>query len=303
MSKQSEIHPVVPENFSAKHTNPTLNVLPGSDPSLFGTERDTIHCAFYLKTGACRFGPSCSKAHPYPVSSPVILLRNFYEPLYGALKRDVQLNEDEDEDLEIDESEAYNHFQEFYADTAPELRQFGEIVQLKVCRNHAPHLRGNVYVQYKNDEDAMRAIRSLNGRYYAGRPITTELSPVTHWKTAVCGMSDKNQCPRGRQCNFLHVFRNPNGEYDLVRENERRERPNAERQEREREYNERQEREHIQHYDQERRHYERGHEYRAEGRGRDEHRREYRRHDHSQYHRKRTREYDNERDDRKKYKR
>jgi hypothetical protein len=276
-----------------------------------------VHCAFYLKTGACRFGPACSKAHPYPVSSPVILLRNFYAPLYGALKREVQLDEDEDEDLEIDETEAYNHFQEFYADTVPELRQFGEIVQLKVCRNHAPHLCGNVYVQYKNDEDAMRAIRSLNGRFYAGRAISTELSPVTHWKTAVCGLFDKNQCPRGRHCNFLHVFRNPNGEYDLQRDTEKRERGGEEREypshqreraraSREHHHSERvrprEEREHRhsreRHHDRHEAHRQRTHDHREQQRGYET------RESQPHHHRKREREYeDHEHGERKKHKR
>lgn len=214
----------------------------------------------------------------------------------------------------MDETEAYNHFQEFYADTVPELRQFGEIVQLKVCRNHAPHLGGNVYVQYRSDDDAMRAIRSLNGRFYAGRRISTELSPVTNWKTAICGLFDKNQCPRGRQCNFLHVFRNPNGEYDLQRDGERRgdERDRHDR-DRERRSVDREHHRHgteHRHSRSDREHAPR--EYYQHGdkeRGRDEHAhrdREHHGHDGRayQHHRKREREYDeHEHGERKKHKR
>ena len=38
---------------------------------------------------------------------------------------------------------------------------------------------------------------------------------MTKWKSAVCGLADKNACPRGKLCNFLHVFRNPKGAFPL----------------------------------------------------------------------------------------
>lgn len=87
-------------------------------------------------------------------------------------------------------------------------------MQLKVCQNRAPHLRGNVYVQYRRLEDAIAAYQGLNGRWYAGKQITIQFSPVTNWKLAICGLYDKNQCPHGKACNFLHPFRNPKGEYE-----------------------------------------------------------------------------------------
>ncbi|EGW05848.1 U2 small nuclear ribonucleoprotein auxiliary factor 35 kDa subunit-related protein 1 [Cricetulus griseus] len=30
---------------------------------------------------------------------------------------------------------------------------------------------------------------------------------------AICGLFEVQQCPRGKHCNFLHVFRNPNNEF------------------------------------------------------------------------------------------
>lgn len=47
----------------------------------FGTEKDPLHCAFFLKTGSCRFGDRCGKGHPYPTLSPTILLKNMYDGL------------------------------------------------------------------------------------------------------------------------------------------------------------------------------------------------------------------------------
>lgn len=44
----------------------------------FGTEQDKAHCPFHLKTGACRFGSSCSRIHFYPDKSCTLLIKNMY---------------------------------------------------------------------------------------------------------------------------------------------------------------------------------------------------------------------------------
>ena len=51
--------------------------------------------------------------------------------------------------LEYEDSELYHSFQDFYDDIVPEFKSVGRVVNIKVCCNHEPHLRGNVYVQYK----------------------------------------------------------------------------------------------------------------------------------------------------------
>ncbi len=50
--------------------------------------------------------------------------------------------------LEYDDSELYKSFVEFYNDVVPEFKSVGRVVQFKVCCNHEPHLRGNVYIQF-----------------------------------------------------------------------------------------------------------------------------------------------------------
>lgn len=50
------------------------------------------------------------------------------------------------------------------------------------------HLRGNVYIQYSNNEEAKKALESINGRWYAGKQLRYEFCPVTKWKPAICGM-------------------------------------------------------------------------------------------------------------------
>jgi len=178
---------------------------------LYGTERDNYHCAFYLKTGSCRYGAGCGKYHPYPRISETVLFKNMYDGL-GLTE---VLDEDADDSLMYDEEEVKKHYGEFYNDVVPEFRKFGELVQFKTCRNYAQHLRGNVYVQYNTLEAALAAFNAFNGRYYAAKRLLPEFAPVTNWQQAVCGLFDKGRCPRGKACNFLHVFRNPNNEYPL----------------------------------------------------------------------------------------
>ncbi|KAL8170571.1 hypothetical protein V2J09_022375 [Rumex salicifolius] len=175
----------------------------------FGTEQDKAHCPFHLKTGACRFGTRCSRVHFYPDKSCTILMKN----MYGGLG----LMWEQDEGLEHTDEEIEHSFEEFYEDVHTEFLKFGEIVNFKVCRNSSPHLRGNVYVHYKSLESAVLAYQSTNGRYFAGKQVSCEFVNLTRWKVAICGeymRSRLKTCSRGSACNFIHCFRNPDGEYE-----------------------------------------------------------------------------------------
>uniref|UniRef100_A0A8R1DIZ9 C3H1-type domain-containing protein n=1 Tax=Caenorhabditis japonica TaxID=281687 RepID=A0A8R1DIZ9_CAEJA len=46
--------------------------------SIYGTEKDKVNCSFFFKTGACRHGDKCSRAHHTPTFSPTVVLKNFY---------------------------------------------------------------------------------------------------------------------------------------------------------------------------------------------------------------------------------
>nr|XP_023904779.1 zinc finger CCCH domain-containing protein 5 isoform X2 [Quercus suber] len=108
-------------------------------------------------------------------------------------------------------------YEEFYEDVHTEFLKFGEIVNFKVCRNGAFHLRGNVYVQYKSLDSAVLVYNSINGRYFAGKQISCEFVNVTRWKVAICGEYMKSRfktCSHGTACNFIHCFRNPGGDYE-----------------------------------------------------------------------------------------
>ncbi|GMP98957.1 hypothetical protein CsSME_00046633 [Camellia sinensis var. sinensis] len=66
---------------------------------------------------------------------------------------------------------------------------------------------GNVYVQFREEEHAANALRNLTGRFYAGRPIIVDFSPVTDFREATCRQYEENACNRGGYCNFMHLKR------------------------------------------------------------------------------------------------
>ena len=41
-------------------------------------------------------------------------------------------------------------------------------------------------MQFRSEEDAERAVNELNDRWFGGRPIYAELSPVTDFREACC---------------------------------------------------------------------------------------------------------------------
>ena len=50
---------------------------------------------------------------------------------------------------------------------------------------------GNVYVKFRREEDAEKAVKELNNRWFGGRPIYAELSPVTDFREACCRKSEQ----------------------------------------------------------------------------------------------------------------
>ncbi|KAF3325534.1 Splicing factor U2af small subunit A [Carex littledalei] len=167
--------------------------------SIFGTEKDRVNCPFYFKIGACRHGDRCSRLHNRPTISPTLLLSNMYQrPDMITPGIDAQGNP-------IDPNKMQEHFEDFYEDIYEELSKFGEIESLNVCDNLADHMIGNVYVQFREEEQAAAALRALQGRFYSGRPIIVDFSPVTDFREATCRQFEENSCNRGGYCNFMHV--------------------------------------------------------------------------------------------------
>ncbi|XP_028256916.1 U2 small nuclear ribonucleoprotein auxiliary factor 35 kDa subunit-related protein 2 [Parambassis ranga] len=177
----------------------------------FGTERDIANCPFFLKTGSCRFGDRCSRKHIYPTASPTLMIRSMFKTF--GMEESRRDDYDIDACLEHSEEDLQEAFLEFYRDVLPEFKSVGKVVQFKVSCNYELHLRGNVYIQFDTEEQCKEAFIKFNGRWYAGRQLHCELCPVTRWKNAICGLYDRQKCPKGKHCNFLHVFRNPGNEF------------------------------------------------------------------------------------------
>jgi len=159
--------------------------------SIFGTEKDKVNCPFYFKIGACRHGDKCERRHNKPSLSQTLVIPHMYQnPV-------VQLG--------YDDKKAQEEFEEFYEDIFEELSKFGEIEDLNVCDNVCDHLMGNVYVKFSKEEEAEKAFAALAGRFYAGKPLIAEYSPVTDFREASCRQYEMNECTRGGHCNFMHL--------------------------------------------------------------------------------------------------
>ncbi|KAF7823280.1 splicing factor U2af small subunit B-like [Senna tora] len=169
--------------------------------SIFGTEKDRVNCPFYFKIGACRHGDRCSRLHTKPSISPTLLLSNMYQ------RPDMITPGVDAQGQPIDPRKIQEHFEEFYEDLFEELSKYGEIESLNICDNLADHMVGNVYVQFREEEHAANALRNLTGRFYAGRPIIVDFSPVTDFREATCRQYEENTCNRGGYCNFMHLKR------------------------------------------------------------------------------------------------
>ncbi|BFZ14338.1 hypothetical protein BsWGS_17405 [Bradybaena similaris] len=168
--------------------------------SIFGTEKDKVNCSFYFKIGACRHGDRCSRLHNRPTFSQTILLQNLYlNPQNAALTADGS-------HIVVDDVEAQQEYDAFFEEVFTELEdKYGEIEEMNVCDNLGDHLVGNVYVRFRREEDAERAVAHLNNRWFNGRPINCELSPVTDFREACCRQYEMGECTRGGFCNFMHL--------------------------------------------------------------------------------------------------
>ncbi|KAJ4970116.1 hypothetical protein NE237_003215 [Protea cynaroides] len=167
--------------------------------SIFGTEKDRVNCPFYFKIGACRHGDRCSRLHTKPSISPTLLIANMYQ------RPDMITPGIDPQGQAIDPHKVQEHFENFYEDLFEELSKYGEIESLNICDNLADHMVGNVYVQFREEDHAANAVKNLNGRFYAGRPIMADFSPVTDFREATCRQYEENTCNRGGYCNFMHL--------------------------------------------------------------------------------------------------
>ncbi|KAL3898073.1 MAG: hypothetical protein SGCHY_002985 [Lobulomycetales sp.] len=172
--------------------------------SIYGTEKDKVNCSFYYKIGACRHGDRCrypspalmpaSRKHMKPTFSQTIKICSVYRnPMHSTMAH------------QYSPDQLQEHFDLFFEDMFLEIAKFGEIEELKICDNVGDHLIGNVYVRFANEDDAQRAVDSLNTRFYAAKPLHAELSPVTDFRESCCRQYEERGCDRKGFCNFMHL--------------------------------------------------------------------------------------------------
>ncbi|CXI44063.1 splicing factor U2AF small subunit, putative [Plasmodium berghei] len=167
---------------------------------IIGTEEDRVNCPFFWKIGACRHGDQCSRSHYKPNSAQTLVIRHMYDnPPMAVAIAEGQMVDDEVLD------QAADHFEEFYEEVFDELMKYGEIEDMVVCDNIGDHIIGNVYIKYTHEDYAEKAIKELNGRFYAGKPLQIEYTPVTDFREARCRQFVDGQCRRGGYCNFMHI--------------------------------------------------------------------------------------------------
>jgi len=161
--------------------------------SVHGTEVDRINCPFYYKMGSCRHGPLCSRQHNYPIVSSTILFPHLWVG---------NINNISFEDFCRD---IYNTCSE----------ECGSVRSLSILDNNVPHLKGNVYVSFENEEAAVTCQKLMHGRFYNGRIVVAEFSSVCDIDSfnceGRCRQYDRNLCNRGDSCNYLHVKKKNQG--------------------------------------------------------------------------------------------
>lgn len=190
---------------------------------IHGTEEDKVNCPFYFKIGACRHADRCSRIHHRPAFSQTILIKHIYN--HPVREAELNLlasgqdrttasaniinlkngNEGGNPIVDIDPKKAMEDFLVFFEDFYAELSKFGHLECLHICDNLGDHMVGHVYAKFTNEDEAADALNILNGRYYNGKKMEVEFSPVTDFREARCRDFDEDTCSRGGFCNFMHV--------------------------------------------------------------------------------------------------
>lgn len=181
--------------------------------SIHGTERDRVNCPFYYKMGACRHGERCSRLHHKPLSSSTLLLTNMYYSPEQIRATAAAAGLPPPAISSRDES---THFDRFYIDVWREMGKYGRVDELHVCGNLSDHLAGNTYVKFHDEDAAAAALVALDSRWYAGRPVQADLSPVAHFREARCRPFEEGECNRGDYCNFMHLCKLSDGAYEQL---------------------------------------------------------------------------------------
>lgn len=181
---------------------------------VFATEEDRVNCPFYFKIGACRNGDRCNRSHVRPTASQTLMVSHLYPNTPESLSI---ANDDEWDDDQY--ARAQEHIESFYEEVFLELQAFGEIEDLVVLDNVSDHMQGNVYCKYYEESATEKAVKALTNRFYGGKLVQAEYTPVTDFREARCRAFHETRCARGGLCNFMHIKHIPRAvKRRLVRE-------------------------------------------------------------------------------------
>ena len=165
----------------------------------FGTEEDEVNCPFYFKIGACRHGDTCKREHHRPPFSQTIVLKHMY---YNPMIPHINAGQSAES---MDRNTMQEVLDDFLEEIVIECSKYGNLEDVQVLENLGEHMIGSVYVKYDDEEEAAEAMEKLNGRYFAGRVLSAEYSPVTDFRDSRCRTFDEGHCDRGAFCNYMHV--------------------------------------------------------------------------------------------------
>lgn len=189
--------------------------------SHYRNNNKTNDCQFWTKVGSCRHGNKCAKTHKKPTrSKTVVFWKIFNNPVRtyfgkGPMSKQSEIINDPNNDgfvtidVKIDEEYLRKETDRLYQDLFVELSlKFGEVDGIMICGNFNPHIGGNVLVKFKDERIAYKCYQSCNDRWYNGKPMFCDLSPVNHFDDAICkSFSNYGSCERGDKCNLIHPRR------------------------------------------------------------------------------------------------
>jgi len=75
-----------------------------------------------------------------------------------------------------------------------ELSKYGELEDVVVSDNIGDHMIGNMYVKFRSEDQAALCMSKLNGKFYCGRVICAEYSPVTDFRESRCRQYNEGEC-------------------------------------------------------------------------------------------------------------
>ncbi|CAD27114.1 U2 snRNP AUXILIARY FACTOR SMALL SUBUNIT (SPLICING FACTOR U2AF) [Encephalitozoon cuniculi GB-M1] len=153
-------------------------------------------CLFYSKTNGCRYGHECTKVHRIPTRSRVVVVKAMY--LYPKNDPESTLGE---ESVQI-------HLDLFYEDWFTELSvKYGAIRKLVIASNSCIQILGNIYIEFHEEEAAMRCAEEIGRRYYGGKRIVAELGNCYRTDDGTCTEHERGLCGKGEKCGFIHAAR------------------------------------------------------------------------------------------------